>query len=122
MKEMAFPDVGCVRGISPGSEGVKKIRSAVWFGLGSWQGRWKIKLVLNGVEDANRQARLHHSGEAGRLGQDAAGAQGSQSALVKVPCGLGALEGACGCLETESCLPHSSSICPCNSVGSDFVL
>lgn len=48
MKEMAFPDVGCVRGVSPGSEGVKKIRSAVCFGLGSWQGRWKIKLVLNG--------------------------------------------------------------------------
>lgn len=43
----AFPDVGCMQGISPGSEGVKKTRSAVWFVLGSWQGRWKIKPVLN---------------------------------------------------------------------------
>ena len=46
-KEMAFPDVDCMQGISPGSEGVKRIRSAVWFGSGSWQGRWKIKPVLN---------------------------------------------------------------------------
>lgn len=44
---MVFPDVDCMQGISPGSEGVKRIRSAVWFGSGSWQGRWKIKPVLN---------------------------------------------------------------------------